>query len=645
VESGSPTPDCFQYTEWGQHTSQAGITGAAHTGNQAYRIELTDYSSGDAKLLTSEAEGCAPSVSADKTYRLSVWYRSTSSSNVVTVFRHTESGWHHWTDVQSLPSVATWTLASVKTPPIPSGTDRIAWGLSIVGAGELVTDDYSTKEITNEPPPTTTASTTTTSTTPPPADPAISGRWTVLPVEMPARAMHTTVLRDGRVLLIAGSGNSAENFEAGDFRTIVWNPTDNSFLDVPTPEDMFCSGHVMLTDGRVLIQGGTLEFPETNPTVAEYAGLRSSYIFDPATNAYTRVSDANEGHWYPTLTMLGSGDVWMGGGLKEDATGAVNTEMWSRAKGRWLSMAEVPQTYSYWGLYPHMFLMNDGRLFYSGAHVFGGGLPGTGASIYDWTTAQITDVPGLREKDKRDQSASVLLPPAQDQRVLIAGGGNVDTNPDAIGLADIIDLKEPSPAYRPTADLPGPGKMYLDAVLLPDRSVLTAHGARHNRTDEVASAAIFHPSTETWQPIPSDPVLRQYHSTMVLLRDGRVASFGSNPADNTYELRISIYEPPYLFKSGTPTFSGLPIMLRYGQTDQLNKTGTVAKVQLMRLMSVTHQSDPNARLVDVPFVVTSPTSLTIEVPTNRNLLPPGIYFLNVVNDQGVPSTSKPVTIR
>ena len=41
-----------------------------------------------------------------------------------------------------------------------------------------------------------------------------------------------------------------------------------------------------------------------------------------------------------------------------------------------------------------MILMQDGRLFYSGSHVFGNGLPGTGASIYDYGANTITAVPG-----------------------------------------------------------------------------------------------------------------------------------------------------------------------------------------------------------------------------------------------------------
>ena len=97
-------------------------------------------------------------------------------------------------------------------------------------------------------------------------------------------------------------------------------------------------------------------------------------------------------------------------------------------------------------------------------------------------TGVITDVHGLRDKDERDQSASVLLHPAQEQRVLTVGGGNVDTNPDANRLVDIIDLKDPDPGYTPGPDLPqghnhdgspqtgDQGKMYLSTVLLPAAS-------------------------------------------------------------------------------------------------------------------------------------------------------------------------------
>ena len=147
---------------------------------------------------------------------------------------------------------------------------------------------------------------------------------------------------------------------------------------------------------------------------------------------------------------MGNGDVISLGGLGEDSSGTVAVEYYSSAQQRWLALWETNQTWSFWGLYPTMILMQDGRLFYSGSHVFGdNAVPGTGSAIYDYQANTITPVPGLRNQDQRDQSMSVLLPPAQDQRVLIAGGGNIVSNPDAHRLTDIIDLKQASPGLHP----------------------------------------------------------------------------------------------------------------------------------------------------------------------------------------------------
>ena len=296
-----------------------------------------------------------------------------------------------------------------------------------------------------------------------------------------------------------------------------------------------------------------------------------------------------------------------------------------------------------------MFLMADGRMFYSGGHVFGNGLPGSGASIYDSNKATIVDILGLRMKDMRDQSASVLLPPAQDQKVLITGGGNISTTTPAISLSDIIDLNQATPAYTPAPDMPGMGKMYVNATTLPDRTVLTTNGAQLNRNDStnVNTAATYDPATNSWTSLPADPISRNYHASAVLLPDGRVAVIGSNPSDGSYELRISIYKPSYLFRTVRPQLTNVPTAATYGQKLTFNintATKTVKWAQLMRPMSVTHQMDSNMRLVDLPIVVQNGVA-TVSVTANNNLLPPGPYMLTVTDSDNVPSVASWVTIK
>ncbi|GGK37651.1 glyoxal oxidase [Nocardia camponoti] len=634
-------PQCWEKSGWGVHDATFSVVPQAHSGTNAMRITMANYVSGDRKAMILESTTCAPTVTVGHQYDLSVWYTTTTPNTVFTVFRHdTVAGWQYWTDLASLPVAGTYTAAQVRTPAVPPNTDQITWGVTIYGNGELTTDDYAMSDATATPPAPVCTGTATQ---------CEKGSWDVLAMPAPVRGVHAAVLPTGKVLLIAGSGNDPAAFAAGTFSTALFDPATNQFTTVATPWDVFCAGHAQLPDGKLLVMGGTKSY--TTPEHG-YQGLPDSYIFDPATNAYTRTNDMLAGHWYPSATTLGNGDILSLGGLGEDANGTVATELFSAAQNRWLGFGETNQTWSWWGLYPAMILMQDGRLFYSGAHVFGDGLAGSGASIYDYAAGTITDVPGLRNKDQRDQAMSVLLPPAQDQRVMTLGGGNINTNPDAHRHNDIIDLKQAAPAYQPAPDLPSgtltggvpqtaaQGKMYLSAVILPDGTVFETGGALHNRADPVFEASLFNPATNTFTAgMATDPVARGYHSSAMMLPDGRVLAVGDNPADGSFEQRLSIYSPPYLFKGPRPQLSVASQQWTYGSAQQLTVDGAVVKASLIRPAAVTHSSDPNQRYVDLPLTVAGGT-VTANVTSNPNMAPPGWYMLTVVNAAGVPSVAQ-----
>lgn len=621
-------PECLVLGGWGENSAVASfstdVPSSAPAGARSLQITMAAHVSGDAKAIQSEAPGCAPSVIPGHSYEVALDYNSTSPANALTVFSHSSSGWSYWTDVATLPATSGWEHRIARLPDIPSGVDRISFGVSTAADGTLLSTGHTLTELDGEAPPA--------------GGPAVVGQWDVQDSELPVRAMHTTLLSDGRVLLIAGSGNDEALFDAGSFTAVVWDPTLDSYTEIPVPYDMFCAGHVTLPDGKVLISGGTERYPGESDGPTTFDGSDQSYYFDPSDDTFHPTSDMADAHWYPTLTKLGNGDVWAAGGIDENAEGTVITELFDTATMSWLPTSAVPQTWSYWGTYPHMYLLEDGMLFYAGAHTFGDGLPGTGASLYDWQNAQIWDVPGLREKDLRDQAASVLLPPAQDQRVLIVGGGNTGANVAATNLTDVIDLSAASPQYVPGPDLPGVGKAYVNLVNLPDRSVLAANGSTHNRSGTVRTAAIYDPINNDWTPVAADPVGRTYHSTALVLPDGRVAVFGSNPGDNSFESRVSVYSPSYLFAGDRPTLTAAPEAVGYGEVVTLEATGTIASASLMAPMSSTHQTDTNARLVDLP--VTGQGTLTAQIPSNSDLLPPGPYMLTVVDDAGVPSIAR-----
>jgi hypothetical protein len=280
-----------------------------------------------------------------------------------------------------------------------------------------------------------------------------------------------------------------------------------------------------------------------------------------------------------------------------------------------------------------------GRLFYSGSYVFQN--KGIQAGFLDWTSSSVTPVTGLHEPDQRDQSMTVLLPPAQDQRVMVIGGGS-PAPPVGLGVAinnvDIIDLDTANPVYVAGAPMANP-RMHVSAVILPDRTVAAIGGGRVREGDPVYPAEIYDPATNTWRTVAAGSVPRLYHSFALLLPDGRVLVGGNNP-EGAQDKRIEIYSPPYLFKGARPVISSAPTEATYGSVSriQVGQAHKIATVSLVRPSAVTHSMDTEQRLVDVPFTRTGDV-LVLDMPTDPLVAPPGWYMLFAVNKQGVPSVA------
>ena len=230
-------------------------------------------------------------------------------------------------------------------------------------------------------------------------------------------------------------------------------------------------------------------------------------------------------------------------------------------------------------LYAHLFLLADGRIFFSGGRM--DDPLDVQPCIFDpsQTPVPTNAVPDLLEPDFRNQSASVLLPPAQDQRVMVIGGGPVgkQDQTDATGAVSIADLTEADPHYLAATPM-GLPRLHLNAVLLPDRTVFVSGGSLKQEDQPLArlEGEIYDPATDDWTLTAAATVPRLYHSTAVLLPDGRVVAAGGNPEggsqvawippDEEEEMRLEVFSPPYLFKGPRPTITAAPTQATYGQT-------------------------------------------------------------------------------
>jgi hypothetical protein len=470
--------------------------------------------------------------------------------------------------------------------------------------------------------------------TPAPADAQvhITGQWTTLPYPVPINPIHVAVMRNGKVLIVAGS----ENYEvSSEFKAAVWDPIAGTFSQQLTPWDLFCNGMSFLPDGRVIMTGGNLVQLEPGP------GPPWTTIFDPATEQFYQLEDMARGRWYPTNTALSDGGTLTFGGLDEQSQTNNTVEIYDIGLG-WTPPYQANFST---GWYPRLHLLANGKVFFSG--------PNEHTHTFDPATAAWTTGPNTNYNEMRLYGASVLLPldVADDYRPrVVIFGGNV--NGPATNTVEFIDLGADTPAwvYQPPMSVP---RVTLNTVLLPNGKILTFGGSTYFNDPATAhlSAQTFDPVAQTWTPSGTMAYARLYHSSALLLPDATVWVAGSNPNRLTWTPQMEIYKPPYLFTPGgdlapRPTLGTIPAVVGYGQTFTVNTpdAATIDKVMFIRPGSNTHSFDQEQRLIYTQFTRGTGT-LSVTAPLTPGAAPPGYYMLFIIDSSGVPSVAKFIQLR
>ncbi len=157
---------------------------------------------------------------------------------------------------------------------------------------------------------------------------------------------------------------------------------------------------------------------------------------------------------------------------------------------------------------------------------------------------------------------------------------------------------------------------------------------------------LYSPATKTWRLGPAQIEDRGYHSTALLLPDGRVWSAGDQkhpPAPeggSSLTDTAEIYSPPYLFKGPRPTIVSAPAKLRWGDVFRV-RAGTSVPAQSAVLIApgaTTHANDTTQRLVTLKTQRTYAGGIELAAPPRRSVAPPGYYMLFLLNN-GVPSVA------
>lgn len=457
-------------------------------------------------------------------------------------------------------------------------------------------------------------------------DPAVFGSWQHTTYNLPMRAIHATLLRTGKVLLISGSGNQESVFKAGSFKAGLLTPSTGAYKAVNPPYDMFCAGHAQLPNGNVLIIGGTTQYGSGD---LDWHGSKRVYEFDVATERWISHANMAHGRWYPTSVQAPSGHIWNFAGDDENGNANKTVERYTTSTG---AIVAKPS----WSLpkYPGLVWTAKDRVFYAGTRSSGSaGQPG----LYHPTTGAVQPVKGITMLTQRRAAATVLAGDARAQRVLVLGGGWPATN-----TTSYIDLRPATPVGVAGPNL-STAKAYVGAVNLPTDGWVFETGGGTGRDTPVFESSIIRGNTVV--PMAPNSVGRTYHSSTLLLPDGRVMTMGGDDAGSGFEMQVEVFSPPYLYKGTRPVISAAATRMAYSSpyTVSAKATGTtLASAWLVRPSSTTHSVDPNQRALRLTASrVTG--GLRVTTPT-KYLAQPGYYMLFVNDSLGRPSLARWVRI-
>jgi hypothetical protein len=414
--------------------------------------------------------------------------------------------------------------------------------------------------------------------------------------------LHAALLHTGKVICFAGH-----------VERIMYAPVCYLFdpsaptatmppISFPSGSDLFCCHYIQVPDGKLLAIGGSQHdshHPVTGNIVYRGStGTKTIALFDPSAESWSMartggvVNELKQGRWYPTAVLLPDGRAAIFSGRRElDDRGNFPSGVGPAGIASMVEILTGPD----WGstamtdantatpfpdlaIYPGMHLAKDGRIYFMHTN-WGQQIPdlntlsleiGAGATSGSWTDHGAP--PGPR---RREEGMSVLLPPAQDGKILVIGGskackagpGNVGVFEGATApfgpaafdhIQDALDPTEADVFDTTTKTWTSVGRMSFGringhCVILPDATVFICGGHDNYKwqdtaqTDYAAPVAPTHPSliAEIFDPtapagsrfrtvpVPErgdpgrqmgDP--RMYHSVALLLPDGSVFTAG-----------------------------------------------------------------------------------------------------------------------
>eukprot|EP00798_Chlamydomonas_sp_ICE-L_P026983 gene26984-8998_t len=449
------------------------------------------------------------------------------------------------------------------------------------------------------------------------------------------------------------------------------------WVHIESPDGLFCAGHTVTADGRVLVVGGHRD------NAGWSSGLQSMRLLNEGTSNLDKIGIMAYPRWYPTATLLPNKKIMIMGGTQDVGAGtAVNPfyEIWdpdyqiSKTVTKPVDpglLNKVRQNY-----YPFNYVLPTGDLFTFCARY--GKIMEPNAAVY---LADLPRRPGFANAQFPFTGTSVILALLPENNylveVVVFGGANE-------GATNFLDRAAGSKSHRyiSVLDFPlydfgdgwseeemGSSRVMGDATILPNGNVIVLNGAQTGLAGDSANGGesrANHPNFHPVQYNPNNPkgvrytelarsqVPRMYHSTAVLTTNGTILVAGCDrcnslliesdeayiPAPVKAEYRMEIFYPPSWYDfDAKPKIVSAPTTITYGEkflvayAGELSEYGTVTRAVLVAPGATTHSFNTNQRVVGL--VVNDNDEfgqvLTLVAPPNANIAPSQKFMLFLLN--------------
>ncbi|XP_074292713.1 aldehyde oxidase GLOX [Silene latifolia] len=509
------------------------------------------------------------------------------------------------------------------------------------------------------------------------------GEWQLLHENIGISAMHMQLLHNNKVVMFDRTDFGPSNLSLPGFQcrldpfdtalqtdctahSILYDIATNSFRPLKISTDTWCSSGAVQPDGTLVQTGG---YNDGDHVVRTFTPCGIDYCDWVEYPGYL-----SERRWYATNQILPDGRIIVIGGRR-----VFSYEFFPKSPGLnsasnlWLNFLLETKDYEENNLYPFVHLLPDGNLF-----IFAN----TRAITFNYIGNNVVkEFPPITDENPRNypsSGSSVMFPIDENKpvevEIMICGGSKQGAFTQA--AMDRVFVRASNTCGRLKVTDPNPiwvmeempmARVMGDMLLIPNGDVLIINGAElgtagwENAANPVTTPVIYYRNNETqrFHIMSPSPKPRMYHSSAILLTDGRVLVGGSNPhifynftnVEFPTDLSLEAYSPPYLSSNNGPIRPNIIYseqVLWYGQPFSVTfnvqeyEADENVSVNILAPSFTTHALSMNQRMVVLRLARVTQVSLGMYNvgllgPSDAKIAPPGYYLLFVVH-AGVPSS-------